>query len=117
MVKDEKSEGEVKLGPLTICFPDVSLDTFWFMQDLCEILGVEYNSEAQARLEGALRGKMRGLDPRHCGTRVSGLGTSATPSTPRSIFCPGSCHRPTVAISGSCSKVASRQSSGASQTA
>ncbi len=57
--------GEVKLGPLTIYFPDASFKTFWFMHDLCDIVGVEYNSEAQARLEGALRGKMRGIDLDH----------------------------------------------------
>jgi hypothetical protein len=65
MAGDSSSEGQVSLGPLTIYFPDASLDTFWFMHDLTDILGVEYNSEAQARLEGALRGKRRGLDLDH----------------------------------------------------
>jgi hypothetical protein len=57
--------GEVKLGPITIYCPDASIDTFWFMDDLTGVLGVEYNSEAQGRLEGALRGKMRGVDIDH----------------------------------------------------
>ena len=34
-------EGQVSLEPLTIFFPDVTFDTFWFMHDLVDVLGVE----------------------------------------------------------------------------
>ena len=50
-------EGQVSLGPLTIFFPDVSCDTFWFMEDLVDVLGVESNSEARAALKAALKGR------------------------------------------------------------
>ena len=50
-------EGQVSLGPLTIFFPDVSFDTFWFTEDLVDVLGVERNSEARAALKAALKGR------------------------------------------------------------
>ena len=50
-------EGQVSLGPLTIFFPDVSFDTFWFTEDLVDVLGVESNSEARAALKAALKGR------------------------------------------------------------
>lgn len=59
------SEGEAVLGPLTIHFPDASFDTFWFMQDLCDLLGVDSNADAHARLETALGRKVRGVDIEH----------------------------------------------------
>jgi hypothetical protein len=50
-------EGRVSLGPLTIFFPDVSFDAFWFTEDLVAVLGVESNSEARAALKAVLKGR------------------------------------------------------------
>jgi hypothetical protein len=49
--------GQVKVGPLTVNFPDPSFSTFWFMHDLVDVLGVEGNSEARAKLKEKLRGR------------------------------------------------------------
>jgi hypothetical protein len=50
----------VTLGPLTIHFPDASLNTFWFMHDLCDVLGTERNADAKDKLSAAL-GRRRGI--------------------------------------------------------
>jgi hypothetical protein len=57
-------DGQVSLGPLTISFPDESFDTFWFMHDLVDMLGVEGNSDARAALRAALKGR-RGVRLEH----------------------------------------------------
>lgn len=44
----------VEVGPLTVFFPRGSERSFWFSEDLTELLGVEVNADAEARLRAAL---------------------------------------------------------------